>query len=235
MLDMGARLATDRLAVVARKKEGAKPAKKDLAARATAPTSEVGHHCQLHVGTSPNATATLADHRSTWITREGVEVTSYPGVFAHGRLDDASALLLAHAEVDGAVLDLACGAGVLGETLRRRGGVSRLVLADVDHLALAAARQTAPSAEVVASDGYSNVRGPFDAIVLNPPFHRGVATDYDVPCRMLREAPDHLRRGGALWVVANRFLPYREVLDGAFSEVEEKADDGRFRLWRAVR
>ena len=46
-----------------------------------------------------------------------LDITSYPGVFAHGKLDAGTRLLLdslVEQSIDGDVLDFACGAGIIG-------------------------------------------------------------------------------------------------------------------------
>lgn len=231
------------LAVVGHRREGIKSLKKVLGAWGESCAKGVGHHCQLH------AVRLAAGHEAKGLQSWAEPITdvllerefvSLPGVFAAGRLDTATRLLIKTFEGEpGRLLDLACGAGILGLTLgfegeRCRG---RVTLTDVDHLACAAASMAAPEGvEVVAGDRYEGVAGRrFDTIVVNPPFHQGVGTEYEVARGMLREAPKHLHRDGSLWVVANRFLPYREVLEEVFPTVEERADSGRFKVWRAVK
>ena len=47
--------------------------------------------------------------------------------------------------------------------------------------------------------------------------------------------PAALKPGGALWLVANRHLPYEDVLDARFGEVSEVASSGAFKVIHAVR
>ena len=68
-----------------------------------------------------------------------VRIASLPGVFAHGRLDPGSALLLdaLHtARPQGRVLDFACGAGVVGLALLATSAPRHLTLLDDSALAL---------------------------------------------------------------------------------------------------
>ena len=76
---------------------------------------------------------------------------SYPGVFAHGRLDDGSRLLLdslPHFPPGSRVLDYGCGSGVVGYVLRKRVAGIELVLLDVDAVALEAAGENVPGARL---------------------------------------------------------------------------------------
>lgn len=54
-------------------------------------------------------------------------------------------------------------------------------------------------------------------------------------CGLIREAPDHLRPGGQLVIVANAFLPYPDLLERAYDGFELLAEDRRFRVYRAIR
>jgi 16S rRNA (guanine1207-N2)-methyltransferase len=167
------------------------------------------------------------------IAGRSISVHSFPGVFAHGRIDEGTwHLLEALALPSGArALDVGCGNGVIGAWLAAGGVACDSV--DVDAVAVEAATRTARSAW--ASDVYSDARGPYDAIVTNPPFHSGVRTTSAVAIRMIEGAPTQLVLGGEMWLVANRFLDYRTPLKEAFSHVEMAFEDNKFRVYRAKR
>jgi 16S rRNA (guanine1207-N2)-methyltransferase len=133
-------------------------------------------------------------------------------------------------------LDVGCGNGLIGAWLTASG--ADVACVDTDAFALEAARLTlaqTPGARVFASDVYSDVEGPFTHIVTNPPFHAGVRTTSEVSQRLIREAPDHLARGGELWLVSNRFLPYASTIEETFGAFTIAAEDSRYRVYRARR
>jgi 16S rRNA (guanine1207-N2)-methyltransferase len=167
------------------------------------------------------------------IAGRSVEVHSFPGVFAHGRIDEGTRHLVEALQLpEGARgLDVGCGNGVIGAWLGAGGVACDSV--DVDAVAVEAATRTAGRAW--ASDIYSDVGGPYDAIVTNPPFHSGVRTTSAVAIRMIEGAPAQLAPGGEMWLVANRFLDYRTPLKEAFSHVEMAFEDNRFRVYKAKR
>lgn len=186
----------------------------------------------------PGAEADWPPTPAMWSIPEGggLRVVSLPGVFSHGRLDSGTRLLLQHLPaLRGDVLDMACGAGVLAAAAARGG--ARVQACDASLLAVESTRATLEanglSGEVFLSDAFAAVNGRFDAIVCNPPFHRGSAVDTDAAESMLRDAALFLRPAGQLWVVANAFLPYQSVLDAAFSQVRTVSNDGKFRVYCA--
>lgn len=178
----------------------------------------------------------------TWarfaVPEAGVDLVfeTLPGVFSADRLDEGTRLLLEHLEVPAgaSVLDVGCGAGVIGVVAGRRGAGS-VMMTDVNLLAVAAARRNAGLAgvpvEVVAGDVYGGVgERRFDLIVSNPPFHQGKVVDYDVPQRLIAESGAHLTPGGRLVIVANVFLPYDRLMRERFGAVETVAATRQYRV-----
>ena len=74
-----------------------------------------------------------------------------------------------------------------------------------------------------------------DFVVMNPPFHDGGAEDKALGQAFIRRGRDMLRKGGAMWLVANRHLPYEAVLNEQFSAVTPRADKAGFKVYEARR
>ena len=167
-------------------------------------------------------------------------VISYPGVFSHGELDPGTSFLLEALDKPQfrRALDWGCGTGVIGTYLQLLRPESSLDLVDSHAMALRSAEETmalngcAPG-RIAASDGFSDVRGSFDLIVTNPPFHAGVKTELSVTERMIRESGRFLVPGGRLVLVANAFLRYPETLRESFSEVRVLAENASYRVFEA--
>ncbi len=233
MMHQAAALAP-RVVVVGAKNEGIKPARKRLAELGKVVAVEHGSHRQMIVA-RVEPTAVNLDDWEERIEYDGLTVVGLPGVFSRGRVDAGTMLLLQHLEVDGDVLDVGCGAGVIGAQLAQRG--CTVTLSDVDALAVEAARRTLAanllSGTCVHTDRYRGIERDFDVIVSNPPFHQGVGTEYDTTIDLIREAPTRLREGGSLWLVYNRFLPWQQQLESTFKDIETIADDGRYCVIRA--
>lgn len=171
---------------------------------------------------------------------DGLTIKTLPGVFSRDGLDVGSQLLLSTLtpHTKGKVLDVGCGAGVLSAALASHSPKVRLTLCDVSAPAVEASRATLAAngleGEVFASNVFSEVKGRFDIIISNPPFHDGMQTSLDAAQTLIRGAVRHLNSGGELRIVANAFLPYPKILDETFGFHEVIAQTGRFKVYRTV-
>ncbi|MFZ5723274.1 MAG: methyltransferase [Pseudomonadota bacterium] len=209
-------------------------------------TIDSARHCRL-VKVSPKSAGTpfsLEDWLEVTALDIGsgtLAVASLPGVFSAGRLDDGTALLLGTLDSvrAGRVLDMGCGAGVIGAWLKKNNPALTVDLADSNALAVTASewtlRENGLDARVFASDGFSAVSGTYDWIVSNPPFHNGIATDYRFVERFIADAPRFLRPGGRLRIVANAHLKYLPAIQRAFGNARTLTENSRFRIYEAVR
>jgi 16S rRNA (guanine1207-N2)-methyltransferase len=163
-----------------------------------------------------------------------------PGVFSADGIDPASNLLAAFLpETLGQnVADLGAGWGFLAAHVLTRPCVVRVDLVEAAHLALECARHNVTDARArfhwVDATAWAP-ETPLDAVVMNPPFHQGRGADPALGQAFIETAARALKPSGALWMVANRHLPYEATLARLFGEVEELGADPRFKLFRATR
>jgi len=115
-------------------------------------------------------------------------------------------------------MDLCCGYGALASSLLQdMKGIIQLHLLDADRQALVMAeRNLAVWQDHVRLHWLDAAREPLPAnldwIVCNPPFHRGLQRQTELGRKIIAQACRSLRTGGRLWVVANRQLPYEQVM-----------------------
>ena len=230
-----------RLDVMAPKDKGGSRLKKELAAFGV----EVGESAKAHhrrcVVIRPETLDGLDEAVAAGEARlvPGLEAWSQPGVFAWDRLD-AGTLLLAQVlpPMKGAGIDLGCGYGALATVVLRAPAVTALRLVDLDRRAVEAARKNITDPR--ASFEWADVRtledtGELNFVVSNPPFHDGGAEDKRLGQAFIRKAAGLLKKGGGLWLVANRHLPYEAELNDAFKRVTMVADAGGYKVFEAMK
>jgi len=160
---------------------------------------------------------------------------SWPGLFAHGRLDAATEALLRHLPaVEGRILDFGCGAGVISQFVQRRDGVLAEGV-DVDALALEAFRANVPGATAHLADALPSGTGRYRYIVSNPPLHRGKDRTPGPMRALIDAAPKRLARSGELWITTQGAMSLRGHLQDKFPVVDRVWRDRRFAVWRAAR
>ena len=167
-------------------------------------------------------------------------LTSAPGMFSAGAIDGGSAVLLdaLPTQLSGVVADFGAGWGVLSHhILAHCPDVTSLDAIEADYASSQAARENIPNpracihwADVATWSG-----GPYDTIVMNPPFHTSRKGDPAIGVAFIAAAARSLKPSGALYMVANRHLPYEQALEAHFQERVELGSDPRYKVYRARR
>ncbi len=235
-----------RLLLVGENSHGIKSWQKRLATYGDVEKIDSARHCSLYVLTLAvkHSQFVIDDWKASFeevVNDVCIKAVTLPGVFNHGRLDVGTRLLLETMETGfkGDILDFGCGSGVVGTWLAKRFPGIRLSLLDNDAMALAATRETCRINEVepvavIGSNGLENVRGRFNAIVSNPPFHEGVKTQYETTEQFLRESKSLLKTRGRLRIVANSFLRYPPIIEAVFGHCHVLAKRDGFTVYEAI-
>ena len=161
------------------------------------------------------------------------------------RIDPASRLLADHlpADLHGAAADLGAGFGFLSARLLERcPKIASVDLYEAEGRALDLAKTNLATFAARAAldfkwhDVTNGLPRRYDVIVTNPPFHTQSRVDRpDIGRRFIAVAAASLNAGGSLWMVANRHLPYEEVLADNFARVRKVAEKDGFKIIEAVR
>lgn len=209
------------------------------------------HHCRVFWAVKDDANPWKKDLLESW--QHGARMRrvldgrfwSRPGLFSWDRIDEGSALLTAHLPhgLKGNVADLGCGWGFLSDfMLRHCHDIDTLDIYDADadcfecarrNLGLVPTRVRAKPHWKDVTAGLGTAR--YDAIVMNPPFHEGKRSDVLIGLKFIAAAAQALRPDGELWLVANRQLPYEEMLGEVFSQVDSVVENGAFKVLHAAR
>ncbi len=161
------------------------------------------------------------------------------GVFSKGELDTGTRLLLntLPERLSGELLDLGCGWGAIGISLKAVWPETLVTMADVNLRALELSRKNAERNGVAVtcleSNGFTALQGScFDAIITNPPIRAGKQVIY----RMFADAAGCLKEGGSLYLVirkqqgAESCLKYLQTI---YASVEKLNRSGGFWVLRA--
>ena len=196
-------------------------------------------HSQLEQIPAPFCSAEWEQHYPLELDGQPLTIVALPGVFSADGLDEGTRMLLEHLPpLSGRVVDMGCGAGVIGTALCQKYPDLQVEMCDINALALESARRTLQanglSAQVYPSDMLGQIAEGVSHIVTNPPFHTGLNTHYAATEQMILDAPQKLVKGGSLLLVANAFLKYRPFIEQAFGGCKVLAEDKKFKLYHTV-
>ncbi|WP_430460066.1 methyltransferase [Thalassolituus sp. LLYu03] len=202
----------------------------------SAEKTDSARHCNLwHLSLKPATGFNWLKHARSFHFA-GQDYLTLPGVFNHGSLDTGTSILLEHvpAPRHGRLLDLGCGSGVIGLSMKKEAPSLKVTLADIDAFALRSVQLNSTrlglEAEIVSSDGLAGVTGRFDYIMTNPPFHQGKETNYSFARNLFAAARQHLTSDGQIWLIANRHLPYEDWAREYFADAQVMVQEQGFKL-----
>ena len=230
-----------RLIALAPKDKGGSRLAQDLEMLGCASEESAKRHHRICVATGPGdpeaLAAALKDGEARIVPELGL--WSQPGVFSWNRIDPGTALLLEHLpQLSGSGADFGCGLGLLAHAALVSPKVTQLTMIDIDRRALDCARHnvTDERATFIWGDARTlpGLAG-LDFVVMNPPFHEGGTENQALGQSFISRAAQALRSGGAVWLTANRHLPYEAILKPLFRRVTLIAEAGGYKIYQAVK
>jgi len=227
-----------RMTAFAPKDRGGLRLKKELEALGCEVGESARRHNRICLVVRPAVIKGLAEAIAAGAPRQISEngLWTQPGVFSWDRLDaGTNALLQVLPPFAGAGADFGAGIGLLALNVLASPKVTKLTLVELDRRALDVARRNVsdPRAEFVWGDVRQTELKDLDFIVSNPPFHDGGGEDKTLGQAFIASAAAALRKGGALWMVANRHLPYEAILGESFAKVGLAAEGGGYKVFEA--
>lgn len=164
------------------------------------------------------------------------------GMFSSDHVDPGSAFLMEHLPRDlkGRIADFGAGWGYLSvQTANSCSAVKSIALYEADLASLEAAKANMANLapDMPATFHWQDLigekaSGDYDTVITNPPFHQGRAADPRIGNAIIRNAHNALHRGGKIYLVANRALPYEETLTASFFKTGELARNNYYKiLW----
>lgn len=162
------------------------------------------------------------------------------GVYGKKRVDRATIALIENMDIDGRkILDIGCGYGVIGITLKKEYPNTEIYMSDINKRAVDYAGKNAKdnNANVEIRHGYLFEPWEdekFDMIVSNPPIVAGK----EIWMELVEQSIDHLNENGSLQLVAfhnkggKRIMEYMKEIFGNSKVI---AKDGGARVYKSVK
>jgi 23S rRNA (guanine1835-N2)-methyltransferase len=179
---------------------------------------------------------------------EGTEWTihNHANVFSRTGLDIGARFFLESlpSDLEGEIVDLGCGNGVIGLTLLEKNPLAQVVFVDESPMAVASARLNVETnlpgdidrCEFMINNALSGVEPfRFNAVLCNPPFHQQHALTDQIAWEMFHHARRCLKINGELYIVANRHLDYFRKLKKIFGNCTTVATNNKFVVLKAVK
>lgn len=170
------------------------------------------------------------------------ELVGVPGIFGWNKIDRGSELMMEVVPpLKGLGADLGSGYGYLSHAvLMRSPELTGIHLIEAEARALECARLNLKG---FAEKCYfhwldvtkDSIPQQLDWVVMNPPFHEGQATNSQLGQFFIDVAARALRPDGDLYLVANKFLAYEDILDRHFKVKTRLMEKDGFKVIHAKR
>ena len=167
---------------------------------------------------------------SLW--NQPLEIETTEGLFSPRGADAGTLSMVSAVELESGqkLLDLGCGAGLVGIAAAKVLGEENVWMTDVDPAAVRCAAENAKrngveNVHLCCGDALDAVDASgFDWILSNPPYH----ADFSVAKKFIEKGFNRLKLGGKLVMVVKRELWYRNKLTAIFGGVRMQEIGGYF-------
>lgn len=161
-----------------------------------------------------------------------LEIETTEGLFSPRGADAGTLSMVSAVELESGqkLLDLGCGAGLVGIAAAKVLGEENVWMTDVDPAAVRCATENAKrngveNVHLCCGDALDAVDASgFDWILSNPPYH----ADFSVAKKFIEKGFNRLKLGGKLVMVVKRELWYRNKLTAIFGGVRMQEIGGYF-------
>lgn len=142
----------------------------------------------------------------TVILENSIIINSSSGIFSLKDIDFGTRLLIENAKIRGEeVLDLGCGYGIIGITIKKMHSNINVTMIDINERAIKLSKENCELNNVTAKVLQSNIfanpelhNKKFDVILTNPPFSAGK----NICFQFIEQSFQHLNKNGVFQLVA---------------------------------
>ena len=176
-----------------------------------------------------------------------LSISNAANVFSRNRVDQGADFLINHLpSCNGkAVIDLACGNGILGLNLLSKQTPKSILFCDESYMAIESVQLnleennlnkdsvdiTTKCQDCITEQNTASS----DIIICNPPFHQQKAITDHIAVQMFNDSYRVLKSGGELRIVGNKHLGYFQKLQSIFDEVKLVATNQKFVIISALK
>ncbi|MNG72833.1 Ribosomal RNA large subunit methyltransferase G [compost metagenome] len=188
-----------------------------------------------------------APETTNW-TLDGTDwlIHNHANVFSRGSLDIGARLFLENLphDLDGHIVDLGCGNGVIGLAALVQNPQAQMSFVDESYMAVASSElnvernlpQELDRCQFEVNNSLAGIeRESVQAVLCNPPFHQQHAITDHTAWQMFCDAKRCLQVGGELRIVGNRHLDYHQKLKRLFGNCTLIASNKKFVILKAVK
>ena len=168
-------------------------------------------------------------------------LTSNNGVFSKNKLDVGTSIFietLLNLNLNGKILDLGCGYGPIGITLKYFNSNLEICFSDVNSSCVELTKKNLELykilGNVLISDGFKNIQDTFDYILFNPPIRIGKTKIFEI----YDEAFNHLNQSGHFLIVIRKDKgaeSHKKYLDSKFSKSNLLKRDKGYHVYEFVK
>lgn len=203
------------------------------------------HRERVMAATRTTATESLRGNLSQFekkvkatIDKRSLTFVSYPGMFAHGLIDEGTKLLLKHlpdCSPGARVLDMGSGTGVLARAVQERTPDVSIDAVDVNAFAIEATKKNVPGVHAIWGNSWEAVptEAKYNLIISNPPVHQGAHQTTQPLEYFISNAKNHLASDGSMVLVVQGTIPVKKFFDRANLRSALMAEDATYQVWQA--
>ncbi|WP_075431953.1 16S rRNA (guanine(1207)-N(2))-methyltransferase RsmC [Buchnera aphidicola] len=163
-----------------------------------------------------------------------------PGVFGYNGIDQGSLLLIStfNNKINGNILDLCSGSGILSVALSYFAKNITLTLTDIYDSAIWSSKKTLKTNKIEGyiykSDIYSNITGKFDFIISNPPIHNNLKVNINIIRKIVKHSKKYLKNNGKLRIVTNSMISYQNIFKKYFNKYDVILKTKKYKIYQVT-
>ena len=164
-----------------------------------------------------------------------IELFTASGLFSLSELDRGSELLINKSLITGnKILDLGCGYGAIGISLKLLNPELDVTFSDINERAILITKKNLYKynlkSKVVQSDGFENINDKFDVVLLNPPQTAGKKLCF----KLIEDSKNHLNENGTLQIVVRHNkggIELSKKMNEVFGNVKDVVKRSGYRVY----